>query len=290
MRKQLVKSIENILNTDDKTILLLGDIGVFGFKNAFKEHPNRTFNIGILEQSTISLASGMSKVGLIPFVHTIAPFLVERALEQLKVDFGYQGLNGNFISVGASYDYAALGGTHHCAGDVSQLLTIPNMEIILPGTSNELNSLMNQTYNNDSPTYFRLTEYENNIDHDVVFGKANLIKVGKKATIVCVGNMLQNVLEATDGLDVTILYYTTINPFDGELLLENFNEKIILVEPYYEGGLNYKINKALKGLKYELVNIGVPHKFLFNYGTKIEHDKHLGLDTEGIKKRIEECL
>ena len=290
MRKQLVKSIEHILSTDDRAVLLLGDIGVFGFRNAFENHKNRTFNIGILEQSTISLASGMSKVGLIPFVHTIAPFLVERALEQLKVDFGYQGLNGNFISVGASYDYAALGGTHHCAGDVSQLLTIPNMEIIVAGTSYEFNSLLNQTYNDGLPTYFRLSEYENEIDNEVVFGKGNVIKVGSKATIICVGNMLTNVLKATENMDVTILYYTTINPFDSELLLENFNEKIILVEPYYEGGLNYKINKSLKGVKYELVNIGVPHNFLFNYGTKIEHDKHLGLDAEGIKKRIEECL
>ena len=232
----------------------------------------------------------MATIGLIPFVHTIAPFLVERGLEQLKVDFGYQNLNGNFISVGASYDYAALGGTHHCSGDVAQLLTIPNMEIIIPGTSNEFNQLINQTYNNGSPTYFRLTEYENNFDNTVTFGKGNLIKSGSKATIICVGNMLNNVLEATENLDVTILYYTTINPFDHEILLSNFNEKIILVEPYYEGGLNYKINKTLKGFKYELINIGVPHKFLTNYGTKLEHDINLSLNADGIKKTIEECL
>ena len=102
--------------------------------------------------------------------------------------------------------------------------------------------------------------------------------------------MLNNVLEATENLDVTILYYTTINPFDHEILLSNFNEKIILVEPYYEGGLNYKINKTLKGFKYELINIGVPHKFLTNYGTKLEHDINLSLNADGIKKTIEECL
>ena len=290
MRKQFVNTIENLMPENDNLSLLLGDIGIFGFRNCFEKYPNRTFNIGILEQSTISLSAGLSNVGLIPVVHTIAPFLVERSLEQLKVDFGYQSLNGNFVTIGYSYDYAGLGATHHCPGDVQQLLTIPNMEIVLPGTSKEFDSLFKQSYNDGKPTYFRLSEYENTISNDIIFGKGNLIKKGKDATIICVGNLLDNVLSATIDMDVTILYYTTINPFDSDLLLENFNENIILIEPYYEGGLNYKINKTLLNKKYRLNNIGVPHNFLTNYGSKLEHDKNLSLDSEGIRKKLELCL
>ena len=118
MRKQFIETVEAIIKEDERAVLLLGDIGVFGFRKIFETHKERVFNIGILEQSTISMASGMAMTGLIPIVHTIAPFLVERGLEQLKIDFGYQKLGGNFVSVGASYDYAALGCTHHCPGDV----------------------------------------------------------------------------------------------------------------------------------------------------------------------------
>jgi transketolase len=290
MRKQFIKTIESILPIDEKIVLLLGDIGVFGFRNSFNNYPDRVYNIGILEQSTISLGSGLSNIDMIPVIHTIAPFLVERSLEQLKIDFGYQSLNGNFVTIGSSYDYAGLGPTHHCPGDVQQLLTIPNMEIILPGTSSEFDSLFKQTYDDGNPTYFRLSEYENTINNDVIFGKANLIKKGKIATIISVGNTLQNVIEATEDLDVTILYYTTLNPFDSELLDENFNENIIVVEPYYEGGINYKINKSLLPKKYSITNIGVPHKFLTNYGSKLEHDKNMGLDCDGIRKKIKQCL
>jgi transketolase len=290
MRKQLINTVSNILEENKTSVLLLGDIGVFGFREEFKKHPERVYNIGILEQSTIGLAAGMSISKLIPFVHTIAPFLVERGLEQLKIDFGYQGLNGNFITIGSSYDYAGLGPTHHCPGDVQQLLTIPNMEIILPGTSSELDSLMKQTYDDGNPTYYRLSEYENEISQNVVFGKANIIKKGKNATIVCVGNTLKNTLEATQNMDVTILYYTTLSPFDSDTLVENFNENLILIEPYYEGGLNYLINKSLEGKKFKITNIGVPHKFLTNYGKKEEHDKHIGLDKEGIEKKIKNAF
>jgi transketolase len=86
MRKQLIKSLQDILYSDNKSVLFLGDIGVFGFRKELENIPNRVYNIGILEQATISAAAGLSKMGMFPFVHTIAPFMVERALEQLKID------------------------------------------------------------------------------------------------------------------------------------------------------------------------------------------------------------
>jgi transketolase len=286
MRKQLVKTVENILETDHRSVLLLGDIGIFGFRNAFKNYPNRVYNIGILEQSTIGVAAGLSKSGLIPIFHTIAPFMVERAYEQLKIDFGYQELNGNFISVGASYDYASLGPTHHCPADVPILKMIPNMQIIVPGNSNDFDILFNQSYNNGKPTYYRLSESENKHNTDVKIDQANIIKTGNKATIICVGNMLDNVIEAARDLNVTILYYTTIAPFDYKTLYDNFNENIIICEPYYEGAINYDVDSIFRFKRHRILNIGVPRIFLTNYGIKEEHDIKMGLDAKSLYKEI----
>ena len=89
----------------------------------------------------ISMAAGLSNEGLKPIVHTIAPFIVNRAYEQLKIDFGYNKLNGNFVSIGASYDYASLGCTHHCPEDINLMYNIPNMQIVVPGSSEEFDAL-----------------------------------------------------------------------------------------------------------------------------------------------------
>jgi transketolase len=285
MRKQFVKTLKHILHQDNNSILLLGDIGVFAFNEELKSIPERVYNIGILEQSTISLAAGLSKSNLVPFVHTIAPFLVERAFEQLKIDFGYQKLNGNFISVGSSYDYAGLGCTHHCPGDVSLLLTIEDMSIIIPGNSKELDQLLLETYSNNNPKYFRLSEFEHELNLDVQYGKANIIKTGSKATVICYGPMLQQVFEATKNLDVTLLYYSTLWPFDEKVLLENFNSKIIICEPFYQGTTNYIISNILHNETYNITNIGIPRKFLHNYGSKHEHDVKLGLDIDNINTK-----
>ena len=290
MRKQFVTTISDTMSKDDNLCLLLGDIGVFGFRKCFEDYPDRTYNIGILEQATIGLAAGMSKANLIPVVHTIAPFIVERALEQLKDDFGYQNLNGNFISIGNSYDYAGLGCTHHCPSDVATLSAIPNMQIISPGNSKEFDSLFSQTYNNGAPTYFRLSEYEHSLDFEVTFGKANVIKEGNKALIVCYGNMLEPVYEAVKDLDVTLLYYSTIIPFDGETLKKHFNNNIIICEPFYEGSTNYFVTKALEGFSYKLTNIGIPREFILSYGKKPQIDKLLGLDIDSLKSKFNKLI
>ena len=290
MRKQFVTTISETMSKNEDLCLLLGDIGVFGFRKCFENYPDRTYNIGILEQSTIGLAAGMSKANLIPVVHTITPFIVERALEQLKTDFGYQNLNGNFISIGNSYDYAGLGCTHHCPSDVATLSAIPNMQIISPGNSKEFDSLFSQTYNNGAPTYFRLSEYEHNLDFEVTFGKANVIKEGTKALIVCYGNMLEPVYEAVKDLDVTLLYYSTITPFDGETLKKHFNNNIIICEPFYEGSTNYFVNKALEGFLYTLTNIGIPREFILSYGKKPQIDKLLELDVDSLKNKFNKLV
>ena len=291
MRKQFVKTVESLMSIDPSIFLILGDIGVFGFRNVLENHSRRAINIGILEQSSVGVGAGISKEGMIPIIHTIAPFLIERAYEQIKVDLGYQKLGCNLVSVGASFDYASLGCTHHCPGDVGILQFIPNIEIVVPGNASEFDMLFRASYSNGNPTYFRLTEESNTANLDISFGKGNLIKKGRDGVIVAVGPMLDRVLTACINLDVTILYYTTLIPFDFEILLNSINdkEKIIFVEPYYEGTTHIICSGNL--IKHNsIMSIGVPRRFLNNYGTSEEHNDKIGLTSLKIEQRIKRFL
>lgn len=291
MRKQFVKTVEDVLDRDNRLVLLLGDIGVFGFRNSFKTHSDRVYNIGILEQATISLAAGLVKTGLIPVVHTIAPFIVERALEQIKVDFAFQKLGGNFVSVGASYDYATLGATHHCPADVGILKNVPGVEIVVPGTAEEFDTLFRQSYSNGNPTYFRLSERGNDESQNVKFGKAVVIKKGRRATVLAVGPMLKNVLKAVEKEDVTVIYYTTLSPFDAKTLKANIaGNKVLICEPYYEGALALDVINAFPDTALEIVHAGMPKRFLSQYGTAEEHDEKLGMTAKAIGKKLKKLI
>lgn len=291
MRKQFVETTTKLMEKDKKTVTLLGDIGVFGFRHLMQKYPDRVYNIGILEQATISVASGLALSGLIPFVHTISPFIVERAYEQLKLDFGYQRCGGNFIGVGGSYDYSKLGSTHSCPADVGALRQIPGMEIVLPGTDEEFDQLLMSEYNNGRPTYFRLSERCNKASNEVAFGKGTVIKKGKLGTAVVIGTLLDQALEALGDLDVTILYYTTVKPFDKALLKEyTVRNHVLLIEPYYYGTLSEEIISSFIGESLKLDFIGVPHEFLANYGNVQQNDEYCKITSYEIRKKMENLI
>lgn len=291
MRQQFVKTIESIFEQDSRLVVLLGDIGVYGFRRAFEKYPERIYNIGILEQATMSLAAGFASEGLIPVIHTIAPFVVERSLEQIKIDFCYQQLGGNIVSVGGSYDYAALGCTHQCPGDVGILKNVPGIQIIVPGHSEEFDKLFLQSYANGSPTYFRLSERDNSLANDVEFGKAIVLKRGAKATVIAVGPVLDNVMSACADIDVTILYYTSVRPFDEQTLMRNSASlKILICEPYYSGALDYDVIKSIGPNSFRIKHVGVPHEFLTGYGNVKEHDHYVGLTPQNIRLNLEDLI
>lgn len=289
MRQQFVATTNELIENNNKVALLLGGISVAAFKENLKKYPNRVFNAGISEQAIVSAASGMAVTGMIPIIHTIAPFLVERAYEQLKLDFAYQKLGGNFITTGASLDYSSFGSTHQCPADIGVLKQIPGMQIIVPGTAEEFDSLFRSTYDNGCPTYIRTSRDVNFESQDVEFGKANVIKKGAKATIVVVGPMLDMVLKAVNDLDVTVLYYTTVAPFDQKTLEDNCpSGNVVICTPFYVGALLNDVISAIPGRKLLVREIGIPKEFIRHYGYTRDHYAAMNLTAERIEREIKE--
>jgi transketolase len=291
MRKAMLKVVSDLITKDEKSILLMLDIGEWAFHGLKEQYPERVKNIGIFESGTVSIAAGLSLGGLNPIIYGITPFIVQRSLEQIKLDFLYQSLKGNIITTGASYDFSKLGYSHYCAEEVMTLNTLPGIEILTPGTPKEFASLFNKCCQDENLSYFRMSDYCSHTDIEVQFGKANVLKKGSKATIIVVAEMLDTLIEATKDLDITLLYYTTIAPFDYETLSQNIvSNKIIVCEPFYQGSLWNIIVTHMgdRNLKYH--SIGIPFEILRSYGTKKEKDDDLGLTIQVIKEKISQLL
>lgn len=288
LRSTFVEVMTKIFAENSRAALLLGDIGGFGFRDLLQKEPKRAFNLGILEQAMVGVGAGMALKGFIPTLHTIAPFLVERPLEQIKIDFGYQKLAGNFVSVGASFDYSKLGATHHCPADIGILSLLPGMKLFVPGHAREFESGYLSNWASGNLNYFRLSEIQNTESHLVEFGTSKRILEGSSGVVLVVGPMLDRVLEAEPGLDLEVHYINSIDP-KGEITIQSQfpSGKVAIVEPYYSGSILNVCYRQLTERKCSVLQIGVPKEFVHDYGGVDELFQATELDAAGLRVKMQ---
>ena len=192
--------------------------------------------------------------------------------------------------MGASIEFTFLGPTHNCPADISILKQIPNFEITVPGTSDEFQLLFDSCATNKNPTYYRLSRDENSISQKVTFGEALVLKSGSLATIIARTDA-EYCPRMFKEYDVTILYYTTISPFDYAALKQNANPNIVVIEPTYAGSIADDIQISLIDEEpYRVLNIGLPKIFFQNYGLSSDYYKEYGITSNGIRTKFEEFI
>ena len=294
MRDRFIEVSGELLDERPELAIVLADISYSYFREAgvVENHPGRVLNVGIREQLLVSFAAGLALEGFRPIVHTYTPFLVERPFEQVKLDFGHQGLGAIFVSVGASYDVAAAGRTHQAPEDVAIMSTLPGWNVHVPGHPEEVEAILRATAAGTGLDYIRLGTSVNPkaIAHS---GGFTVVRrgSGKAVTVMAVGPMLAPVLQAAADLDATVLYASTIRPFDAATLREALTSPaVVLVEPYLAGTSSAEVSNALRDIPHRLLALGVDRIEHRHYGSSSDHERAYGLDASGIRRNITDFL
>jgi transketolase len=290
MRERFTQATTDLLDERDDVVVVLADIGVTGFVEggAVGRHPERVINVGIREQLMLGVAGGLALEGMRPIVHSYAPFLVERPYEFLKLSLGHQDVDAVLVSIGASYDAAAEGRTHQAPGDVAVVSLLPGWSVHVPGTADEAELLLRFAVARGGRHYLRLSADTNPTTVTVEPGRLVVLRTGGHGLVVAVGPMLAPTLEAVEGMDVTVLYASTVLPFDGKALRAHLPERpaVVLVEPYAAGTSAHRVATHLADIPHRLLSLGVVNAELRKYGTRAEHRAAHGLDAAGIRASI----
>jgi transketolase len=290
MRDRFAPVMTRLLDEDPRVAVVLAEIGKDGFTEARRRHPDRVINVGIREQLLVGAGAGLALTGLRPVVHTFASFLVERPFEQVKLDLGHQDVGAVLVSAAASFDWPAGGFTHMAPGDVALLDTLDGWTVHVPGHPDEAEQLLRQAVAaGDDKVYVRLSVQSNAQGLPVDGARFRTVREGRAGVVVAVGPMLDAVLAATEGLDVTVLYAATVRPFDGQTLrraAEAAGTDVVLVEPYLAGTSTAAAGDALADVPHRVLGLGVRRRELRRYGTVDEHLTAHGLDAGSLRERI----
>lgn len=294
MRDRFAPVVSRLLDEDPRVAVVLAEIGKDGFAEAMRRHPDRVINVGIREQLLVGAAAGLALTGMRPVVHTFASFLVERPFEQVKLDLGHQDAGAVLVSAAASFDWPAGGYTHMAPGDVALLDTLDGWTVHVPGHPDEAETLLRHAVAaGDDKVYVRLS-VQANAGGRPVDGESFLpVRQGRSGVVVAVGPLLDSVLDATKGMDVTVLYATTVRPFDGAVLRRatgTAGTDVVLVEPYLAGTSARAVDEALSDVPHRVLGLGVGRRELRRYGRVEEHAAAHGLDARSLRERIEGFL
>jgi transketolase len=297
LRNQFAKTVTSIGHEDKDLVVVVGDISHGIFSDFRDIAPDRYFNIGICEPAMASICAGLNKTGHNPVIHTIAPFLIERSFEQIKLDFEYQGLSGNFVSVGGSFDYAQLGCSHHSYLDVALIRSLPSAKIFMPGSDKEFDHFFRCYYKEPGVKYFRLTENSHSYDNLDMSEAGVKVNSGSDITLVTCGASLQNCIEACKlansiGISVDLIYLTKIWPIDASLIessCEKTHNLVVVSELSSVGGLGQIVQDAVNAASVSLENfVSIEIKdFVRDYGTYQDLRNGANIGVKNILEQLE---
>lgn len=217
---------------DKNVVVLTADLGESTRAEGFaKKFPERFFEVGVAEQSLVTVAAGMAEAGKIPFTTSYAVFSPGRTFEQIKVTTALNDVPVKIIGAHAGFGAASYGATHQSLEDIALMRVIPNMIVVAPGDFEEAKKATLAVAGNGKPTYLRLARQNSLVftkpDDKFEIGKINVLRYGEKPEVAVIGcgPILGEVLEAADSLkkqeiDVMIINSHTIKPLDEEGILK----------------------------------------------------------------------
>lgn len=282
------------------TAAMAGGTGFEGFQKAF---PERFFDVAIAEQHGVTFSAGLASRGIVPVFAVYSSFL-QRAYDQIVHDVCMQNLHVVF-AVDRAGIVGADGETHQGVFDLSFLSHIPNMTVLSPKNSWELEEMLDFAVNRwNGPVAVRYprgtaeTAFAENRE-PVAYGKAELIQDGRKIAVLAEGHMLKAAAEAVkrlekDGYQPMLVNMRFISPLDGEMLLKAAEqcEYIFTVEDNLgKGGLGSRVLEFYSDREQvvSVTSFAFPDCYI-EQGTQAQLFARHGLDAEGIYKGIKKRL
>jgi len=261
-----------------------------------KELPDRAFDVGIAEQHAVTLAAGFASQGLIPFCVIYSTFL-QRAYDQIIHDVAIQKLPVIFC-----VDRAGLvgndGATHHGVFDIAFLRCIPNLTIFAPRNEIELrNILYTSQLNIEGPIAIRyprgrglILDWKKSYNK-IKIGQGELIHSGKLLSILCVGTIINDVINIAEELNLSLYDMRFIKPLDLNILHNvcQLGDKIITIEDgVVAGGFGSAVLEFMAENNYtnKIKILGIPDIFI-KHGETSKLKTSIGLDSLSLRKTIE---
>ncbi|MCV7432421.1 transketolase family protein [Mycolicibacterium bacteremicum] len=289
---------------NDRIVGLTADLGKYTDMHIFaKEFPDRFFQMGMAEQLLFGAAAGMAETGLVPFASTYSVFAARRAYDFICLDIAEPNLNVNVVG-GLPGLTTGYGPSHQATEDIAIFRGMPNLTIVDPCDSVDIEQAVPQLAEHPGPTYLRLLRGNvptvlDEYDYRFELGRAAVLRGGADVVLISSGLMTMRALQAAEQLaahnvDVAVVHTPTIKPFDAETVLAQVDtDRLVLTCENHTvvGGLFETVASAAvqRGVAKQITPVALPDEFLAAGALPTLHDRY-GLATARLVATVLERL
>lgn len=270
MRDDFIAELAELAATDDRVVLLTGDLGYLVLDVFSNRFPDRFLNVGVAEQNMLGIATGLAEAGYVPFVYSIATFATMRPYEFIRNGAVLHNLPVRIVGVGGGFDYGHNGITHFALEDYALMRAQPDLTVVAPADSAQARAAVRATRDLPGPIYFRIAKQGPpvpGLDGRFAVGKADLVCHGSDLTLVAIGSIareaqLASEMLAEEGIAANVAIVSTFNPSPVSDLVDVLKDVplAISVEVHYSsGGLGSLVAETIaeQGLRCRLIRASV---------------------------------
>jgi transketolase len=258
-----------------------------------KEFPERYIEVGVAEQNLVTVGSGLSAMGKIPFVSSYAAFSPGRNWEQIRTTICLNDRPVKIIGSHAGVSVGPDGATHQMLEDIALMRVLPNMVVIAPCDSVEAKKATLAMAVDKRPNYMRLAREATPIittdKTPFEIGKAYVFAKGADVSLIATGTMTYQALAAVDllykdGIEAEVVHVPTVKPLDKDTILKSVRKTGAVVtaeEGQIIGGLGGAIAELLAeecptptkrvGMQDRFGESGAPDQLIEHFGLDAKH-------------------
>ena len=181
-------ALVKLAEQNPKVVGLSADLAKYTDMHIFRDRfPERFFQVGMAEQLLLGAAAGMAETGLIPFVSTYSVFAARRAYDFLCLDIAEPNLNVNVVG-GLPGLTTGYGPSHQATEDIAIFRGMPNLTIVDPCDSVDIEQAVPQLAAAEGPSYLRLLRGNvptvlDEYDYTFELGKAKVLRGGNDVVL-----------------------------------------------------------------------------------------------------------
>ena len=283
------EGVREVLLEQDNAFLAGEDVGragsVFGiYAGLFDEFgPDRVIDTPISEKGIIGLGVGASATGCRPIVDIMFMDFMGECMDEItnqmaKMRFMFGGSVALPVTV-----TTMSGGGRNLAAQHSQSLEawlahLPGIKVVMPTNAYDVKGLIIAASRDNNPVFVVMNKMIVAMQaevpegaYEVEIGKASVVRQGTDFTIVTLGRMVYEALDAVDqlkelGLDVEVIDARSIQPFDTETVINSIKKThraMVVHEAVQFGGFGGEIvaqiqERAFDYLDAPVARVGAP--------------------------------